>query len=63
MEKENPQNIVLTVKEAGKLLRISRGATYEAVRLGRLKSVRIGKRILIPRASIDRLLEEARDGD
>ena len=60
MEKEDTQQLVLTVREAGKLLRISRGATYEAVRSGRLGSVRLGKRILIPRASIDRLLAEVK---
>ena len=63
MEKEDPQKLVLTVAEAGKLLRISRGASYAAIRSGRLKSVRIGKRILVPFTAIERLLEEVNDGD
>ncbi|MFC2016975.1 helix-turn-helix domain-containing protein [Chloroflexota bacterium] len=61
MEKDDKQQLVLTVLEASRLLRISRGSTYSAVRSGRLKAVHFGKRILIPRASIDRLLEEAED--
>ena len=41
--------LVLSVFEASKLLRLSRGSTYEAVRTGQIPSVRIGGRILIPR--------------
>ena len=41
--------LVLTVFQTSKLLGLSRGATYEAVRTGQIPSVRIGRRILIPR--------------
>ena len=40
--------LVHTVEETAKLLGISRGSAYEAVRTGALPSVRIGRRILIP---------------
>ena len=41
--------LVLTVAEAGCLLRISRGAAYEAVRRGDIPSIRIGRRrLLVP---------------
>ena len=43
---------VLTVDEAAKLLRISRGLAFQAVRAGKLPHVRIGRRILIPRATL-----------
>ena len=46
------ESLVLTVEEAAKLLRVSRGSAYEAVRTGELPSVRIGRRILIPRQSL-----------
>jgi len=47
---------VLTVEEARKELRVSRSSIYAAVNSGQLKSIRLGRRILIPRAVVDRLL-------
>lgn len=44
--------LVLTVPEAAKKLRIGIGRCYELARCGQLRSIKIGKRILIPRASI-----------
>jgi len=41
--------VVLTVDECAELLRVSRTSAYEAVRTGQIPSVRIGRRILIPR--------------
>lgn len=55
IDDSNP--IVLTVEETRKLLRLSRGATYEAIRIGQIPSIRVGRRILIPRVALDRLLE------
>ena len=48
----------LTVDEAAKLLGISRNLAYELVRLGQIPSVRLGRRIVVPRAALERLLEE-----
>jgi len=48
---------VLTVEEAAAYLRISRGLAFAAVRDGSLPSVRIGRRILIPRRQLDALLD------
>ena len=47
---------VLTVDEAAVYLRISRGLAFAAVRDGTLPSLRIGRRILIPRRALDVLL-------
>ena len=49
---------VLTVEEAGRLLGVSRGLAYEAVRRGEIPSVRIGRRILVPAAALRTLLGE-----
>ena len=49
-----------SVQEAAKVLGISRNAAYEAVRAGQLPSLRFGGRIVIPRAALDRMLEQAR---
>ncbi|MDX6287690.1 MAG: Helix-turn-helix domain [Frankiales bacterium] len=44
---------ILTVEQTAELLGISRGLAFAAVRTGEIPSVRIGRRILVPR---DRLL-------
>ncbi len=44
----------LTVMEAGRILGISRGCAYEAARLGQIPTVRIGRRLLVPRAALAR---------
>ena len=50
---------VLTGQEAAAYLRISRGLAFAAVRDGSLPSVRIGRRILIPRRQLEALLDGA----
>ena len=49
---------LLTMVEAAELLRISRGKLYHLVWGGRLEPIRIGRRVLFTRASLDRLIEE-----
>jgi excisionase family DNA binding protein len=51
--------LTLTVEEASAVLRTGRSATYEAVRTGKIPSVRIGRKIRIPRAGLARLLGES----
>jgi excisionase family DNA binding protein len=47
---------VLTVEEAARYLRISRGLAFAAVRDGSIPSIRIGRRILVPRSQLDAML-------
>jgi len=47
---------VLTVFEAAKLLRLGKNATYEAIRRGIIPSLRIGRRIVVPKTALERLL-------
>lgn len=47
---------VLTVDEAAKILRISRGLAFAAVHAGAIPHLRIGRRILIPRSALDNIL-------
>lgn len=42
--------VTYTVEEAAVLLRISRNSAYGAVRAGDIPSIRLGRRLLIPRA-------------
>ena len=46
----------LTVEEAATRLGIGRNSAYEGVKSGDIPSVRIGKRIVVPRRALDRLL-------
>ena len=52
------KRLCLTVPEVAKLLGISRNYCYELVRRGIIPSIRLGKRILIPRAALEKMLEE-----
>jgi excisionase family DNA binding protein len=48
--------LVFTVEEAAGLLGISRSFAYEAVQRGEIPSMRIGRRILVPKAALERFL-------
>jgi excisionase family DNA binding protein len=50
--------LCVTVPEAAKMLGISRNYAYELVRIGVIPSIRFGKRILIPKAALLKMLEE-----
>ncbi len=50
------------VDEAARLLGIGRNQCYEALKRGDLPSIRLGKRLLIPRAALDRLLDGGAKG-
>ena len=48
--------LTMTVEEAAKALGISRAFAYEAVNNGDIPTIRIGRRILVPKAALNRLL-------
>jgi excisionase family DNA binding protein len=58
MEDEN-EKLVLTATEAARLLRIGRATCYEQIRQGVIPSIRLGRRIIVPRAALMHKLEEA----
>ncbi len=65
--KKKPEaRLVLTVEETADALGISRAFAYELVRKGELPSIRLGRRIVVPRVQLARLvgveLEEDTDG-
>jgi len=51
--------LVVTVTEAAELLGISRGLAYELARSGRLPSLLLGRRLVVPRAALLTWLERA----
>jgi excisionase family DNA binding protein len=50
------KRITLTVVEAAARLGIGRNQAYSAVKEGQIPSVRIGKRLLVPEAALNRML-------
>ena len=55
----NALPLALTVPEASTVLRVGRHAVYELVRCGRLRSLKIGRQIRIPRDAISAFLNES----
>ena len=50
--------LTLSVEEAAEILGISRGSAYQAVRMGEIPCIKIGKRILVPRVALEKMLDE-----
>lgn len=48
--------LTLTVEEAAEALGISRAFAYEAVARGEIPCIRIGRRILVPKVALERML-------
>ena len=53
---ENNGRLTYNVTEAAKLLGLSKNSAYQACLRGEIPHLKIGKRILIPRAQLERLL-------
>ena len=54
----NEERLTYTLNEAARRLGISRALAYEAAHRGELPVCRIGRRVLVPRAALLRLLED-----
>jgi excisionase family DNA binding protein len=51
------KRLVLSVTEAAEILGISRAFAYELVARSELPHIRLGRRIVVPRIQLDRLLD------
>jgi excisionase family DNA binding protein len=51
--------VTITVDQVAKALRISRNAAYAGVKAGEIPSIRIGRRVLVPKIAFERMLAEA----
>jgi excisionase family DNA binding protein len=47
----------LTIEEAGQVLGLSRNTAYGLAKNGQLPTIRLGRRLLVPKAALDSLLE------
>lgn len=54
------ERAVVSVQEAAKILGISRAFAYVLVNRGEIPSLRLGRRIVVPRAAVERLINGAR---
>ena len=52
------ERLCLTVPEAAEMLGLSRNNAYKLVKEKQLPSIKFGKRILIPRAALGKMLEK-----
>lgn len=58
MNRNETYKQTLTVEEAAAMLGVSRGLAYESVKRGDIPSLKIGKRIVIPRPALERMLAD-----
>lgn len=56
-DKRDTDSATLTVEEAARVLGVSRNTGYEAVRLKQIPSIRVGRRLLVPRAAFEKMLQ------
>ena len=48
----------LTIEEAAKVLGIGRQLAYDKAKTGEIPVIKIGRRLLVPRRALEKLLEE-----
>lgn len=51
--------LLLTVPEAGEVLRVGRATAYAMVRTGTLRSIKAGRHLRVPKSALLELLEGA----
>ena len=52
------EKLTLSIEEAAKLLGIGRNLCYDRVKTGEIPVIKIGRRLLVPRRALEKLLEE-----
>lgn len=59
MDANAPARLTIRVEEAAETIGIGRGLAYELCRTGQLPCLRLGRRLVVPRASLAQWLEDA----
>ena len=57
------EKLTLSVEEAGKLLGVSRAVAYQLIHRADFPTLRIGKRILIPKKQLEAWMDRQVNGD
>lgn len=60
-QKHESAKLTYKPEEASPLLGIGRNTVYELLRSGRLRSIRIGRKIIIPASAINEFLSKKED--
>ncbi len=53
------ERLAESVSNAAKLLGIGRGSAYEAIKRGQLPALKIGRRLIVPRKALEKMLESS----
>jgi len=51
------KKLTFTVDETAKMLGIGRNSAYEAIARGEIPIIKVGKRLLVPKAALEKLLD------
>jgi excisionase family DNA binding protein len=51
--------LTMTVPEVAEVVGISRAHAYELIRLGRIPSLRLGRRLVVPKKALEEFIERA----
>ena len=62
MDDHHQHPLVYAVPETAHLLGVSRAFAYELVRRGELPSLRLGRRVVVPRRAVEELLRRRQAG-
>jgi len=57
------EKLTLSIEETAKLLGIGRNLCYEKVKTGEIPVLKIGRRLLVPKAALEKLLNEPKSSD
>ena len=55
----NNEAATVTVEEAARILGIGRQTAYDLVNQGTIPSLRLGRRLVVPKVGLERMLSEA----
>lgn len=53
-------DLVYTIEDVGKLLSLSRPSAYLAAKRGDIPTLKIGRRLLVPKVALERMLAEVK---
>ena len=59
----NDGRLFYSVNELTRLLPLSRNSIYQAIQRGEIRSLRIGRRVLISKLEVQRLAGEVKNGE
>lgn len=58
LTKENEDRLCFSIPETARMLGISRGLAYELARSEKIPVLHLGKRLLVPKIALERLLSQ-----